>query len=330
MDSVKDFVRVAGDSLPENILSWVKRNISLTEADSVSAEEKRLARRALSMVLNVKWKSSYFESIDPVKARQVLDEQLYGMEEVKQRVIETIIQINRTHTLPSYGLLLAGPAGTGKSQIAYAVAKILKLPWTSLDMSTIHDTEALTGSPRIYTNAKPGRIMEAFAQARSSNIVFIINELDKAEGASSSGSPADALLTLLDNLGYTDNYIECTIPTGGVYPIATANDKSAISAPLLTRFAVIDIPDYTPHEKEEIFRNFTLPKVLKKLGMSRDELVVTDEAVSYIIESCKDMPGVRDLEQISEHMAANALYRIETLGIRQVVFDRETARKVLG
>ena len=98
----------------------------------------------------------------------------------------------------------------------------------------------------------------------------------------------------------------------------------------MTRFAVIDIPDYTPHEKEEIFRNFTLPKVLKKLGMSRDELVVTDEAVSYIIESCKDMPGVRDLEQISEHMAANALYRIETLGIRQVVFDRETARKVLG
>ena len=102
-----------------------------------------------------------------MEARRILDEELYGMESVKQRIIETIIQINRTHTLPAYGLLLCGPAGTGKSQIAYAVARILKLPWTTLDMSSINDAEQLTGSSRIYSNAKPGIIMEAFSQAES-------------------------------------------------------------------------------------------------------------------------------------------------------------------
>ena len=118
-----------------------------------------------------------------------------------------------------------GPAGTGKSQIAYAVAKILKMSWTTLEMSSINDPEQLTGSSRIYANAKPGLIMEAFANAESSNLLFIINELDKASAGKGNGNPADVLLTLLDNLGFTDNYIECNIPTTGVYPIATANDK---------------------------------------------------------------------------------------------------------
>ena len=194
-------------------------------------------------MLNIQWKNNYFEAIDPVEARRILDEELYGMERVKQRIIETIIQINRTHTLPAYGLLLIGPAGTGKSQIAYAVARILKLPWTTLDMSSINDSKQLTGSPRIYANAKPGIIMEAFSMAGASNLVFIINELDKANSGKGNGNPADVLLTLLDNLGFTDNYMECMIPTGGVYPIATANDRDQISAPLMSRFAVIDIPD---------------------------------------------------------------------------------------
>ena len=142
-----------------------------------------------------------------------------------------------------YGLFINGqwqPASDGKmcirdrSQIAYAVARILKLPWTTLDMSSINDPEQLTGSSRIYANAKPGIILEAFSMAGASNLVFIINELDKAASGKGNGNPSDVLLTLLDNLGFTDNYIECIVPTVGVYPIATANDKSQISAPLVS------------------------------------------------------------------------------------------------
>ena len=153
----------AGNTMPENIRLWARRNLAVARSHEVSPEERRHAQRALSLMMNVQWKSEYFESIDPVEARRILDEELYGMERVKQRIIETIIQINRTHTLPAYGLLLVGPAGTGKSQIAYAVARILKLPWTTLDMSSINDPEQLTGSSRIYSNAKPGIIMEAFS-----------------------------------------------------------------------------------------------------------------------------------------------------------------------
>ncbi len=281
-------------------------------------------------MLNIQWKSNYFESIDPVEARRILDEELYGMESVKQRIIETVIQINRTHTLPAYGLLIAGPAGTGKSQVAYAVARILKLPWTTLDMSSINDPEQLTGSSRVYANAKPGIIMEAFANSGQSNLVFIINELDKANAGKGNGNPADVLLTLLDNLGFTDNYMECMIPTFGVYPIATANDKSLISAPLMSRFAVIDLPDYSPEEKQIIFAKFALPKILRRMSMKEEECVVTKEAVKTVVELYSDTTGIRDLEQAAEHIAANALYRIEVDGVKEVVFDENEVRKLLG
>lgn len=324
LQSITDFMTCAGRTLPDNIRLWSRRNLAVARSHEVTPEERRHAQRALSIMMNIKWKSNYFESIDPVEARRILDEELYGMEQVKQRIIETIIQINRTHTLPAYGLLLVGPAGTGKSQIAYAVAKILKLPWTTLDMSSINDPEQLTGSSRIYANAKPGIIMEAFSMAEESNLVFIINELDKANAGKGNGNPADVLLTLLDNLGFTDNYIECMVPSVGVYPIATANDKSQISAPLMSRFAVIDIPDYTRDEKKIIFSKFALPKVLKRMGLLENECVVADDGLDAIIETFKDTTGIRDLEQAAEHIAANALYQIEVNHVTQVTFSKDT------
>lgn len=329
LQSISDFMTCAGKTLPDNIRVWARRNLAVARSNEVTQEERRHAQRALSIMMNIQWKNDYFESIDPVKARQILDEELYGMERVKQRIIETIIQINRTHTLPAYGILLVGPAGTGKSQIAYAVARILKLPWTTLDMSSINDPEQLTGSSRIYSNAKPGIIMEAFSMAGESNLVFIINELDKAAAGKGNGNPADVLLTLLDNLGFTDNYMECMIPTSGVYPIATANDKSQISAPLMSRFAVIEIPGYTPQEKKIIFSRFALPKVLKRMGLKESECIITDEALDTIVEHYANTDGIRDLEQVAEHIVANALYQIEADHVSQVVFDALKVKELM-
>lgn len=330
IQSITDFMNCAGRTLPDNIRLWARRNLAVAKSNEVSPEERRHAQRALSIMMNIQWKGNYFEAIDPEEARRILDEELYGMESVKQRIIETIIQINRTHTLPAYGLLLIGPAGTGKSQIAYAVARILKLPWTTLDMSSINDPEQLTGSSRIYANAKPGIIMEAFSMAGESNLVFIINELDKAASGKGNGNPADVLLTLLDNLGFTDNYMECMIPTSGVYPIATANDKDQISAPLMSRFAVIEIPDYTAEEKKVIFSRYALPKALKRIGMEEKECILTPEGLDTVIELHKNTSGIRDLEQAAEHIAANALYQIEVDHVKSVAFDGEMVRKLLG
>ena len=329
LQSIQDFLNCAGRTLPDNIRLWARRNQAVARSHEVTAEERRHAQRALSIMLNIQWRNQYFKSIDPVEARRILDEELYGMEKVKQRIIETIIQINRTHTLPAYGLLLVGPAGTGKSQVAYAVARILKLPWATLDMSSINDPEQLTGSSRIYANAKPGIIMEAFYHAGESNLVFIINELDKAAAGKGSGNPADVLLTLLDNLGFTDNYIECMIPTSGVYPIATANDKSMISAPLMSRFAVIEIPDYSPAEKRIIFQRFALPKVLRRMGMKEEECIVTEDGLDEMIRIYSHTTGIRDLEQAAEHLAANCLYQIEVDRKKAVEFDAQKVRELL-
>ena len=330
LQSITDFMTCAGRTLPDNIRLWARRNLAVARSHEVSPEERRHAQRALSIMMNIQWKNHYFEAIDPDEARRILDEELYGMERVKQRIIETIIQINRTHTLPAYGLLLIGPAGTGKSQIAYAVARILKLPWTTLDMSSINDPEQLTGSSRVYANAKPGIIMEAFSAAGESNLVFIINELDKAASGKGSGNPADVLLTLLDNLGFTDNYIECMVPTGGVYPIATANEKDKISAPLMSRFAVIDIPDYTAEEKKIIFSRFALPKVLKRMGLKENECLIAADGLEAIVDLFSNTSGIRDLEQAAEHIAANALYQIEVNHVTQVVFDAKMVRELLS
>ena len=160
--------------------------------------------------------------------------------------------------------------------------------------------------------------------------MFIINELDKAAAGKGNGNPADVLLTLLDNLGFTDNYIECMIPTVGVYPIATANDKDQISAPLMSRFAVIEIPDYTEEEKKVIFSKYALPKVLKRIGMQEKECTLTPDGLDAVIDLHRNTSGIRDLEQAAEHIAANALYQIEVDGVSKVRFDEEMVRRVLG
>lgn len=330
IQSITDYLTCAGGTLPDNIRLWAKRNLAVAKSNEVTPEERRHAQRALSIMLNIQWKNTEFQPIDPVEARRILDEELYGLDNVKQRIIETIIQINRTHTLPAYGILLIGPAGTGKSQIAYAIAKILKMSWTTLEMSSINDPEQLTGSSRIYANAKPGLIMEAFANSESSNLLFIINELDKACAGKGNGNPADVLLTLLDNLGFTDNYVECNIPTTGVYPIATANEKAAISAPLLSRFAVIELPDYTLEEKRVIFTKFAIPKVLKRIGLRSEEIIIPDDALDAIMDRFKETSGIRDIEQAAEHIAANALYRIEVEKMDSVTFTPAMIDELLG
>ena len=288
IQSITDFMTCAGRTMPDNIRLWARRNLAVARSHEVSQEERRHAQRALSIMMNIQWKNNYFESIDPVEARRILDEELYGMEKVKQRIIETIIQINRTHTLP----------------------------------------EQLTGSSRVYANAKPGIIMEAFSMAGESNLVFIINELDKATNGKGNGNPADVLLTLLDNLGFTDNYMECMVPTVGVYPIATANDKAQISAPLMSRFAVIELPDYTAEEKKVIFSKFALPKVLKRMSLKEEECVVAPDGLDAVIDQFADTTGIRDLEQAAEHIAANALYQIEVNHVSSVIFDADMVKKL--
>lgn len=120
------------------------------------------------------------------------------------------------------------------------------------------------------------------------------------------------------------------IPTDGVYPIATANDKSKISAPIMSRFAVIEIPDYTAEEKKVIFSKFALPKILKRMSMSEDEICITEDGLNTIVELCSQTSGIRDVEQVAEHLAAHALYQIEVNHLTSVTFDSEAIKQLLN
>ena len=137
------------------------------------------------------------------------------------------------------------------------------------------------------------------------------------------------MLTLLDNLGFTDNYIECNIPTTGVYPIATANDKNEISAPLMSRFACIELPDYTVEEKKVILTELPMPKVLKRNGLAPEECSITEEGLDALMDLYKNTSGIRDIEQAAEHIAANALYRIEAEHMKKVVFTADMIKELL-
>ena len=189
-------------------------------------EERHHAQRALSIMMNIQWKNNYFEAIDPVEARRILDEELYGMERVKQRIIETIIQINRTHTLPAYGLLADRTCRYW--QIPDSLCSC-KNPETSVDYAGHELNQRLQSSlpeaPVFTQMQSPVLLWRHFPWLVPLIWYLLLTSLIRQHSGKGNGNPADVLLTLLDNLGFTDNYMECMIPTGGVYPIATANDQ---------------------------------------------------------------------------------------------------------
>lgn len=311
-----------GDDLPAHVREWAERNLAILSDTTRNDSELMHARQSLSLLLRVDWSYRFAEKINIKEAREKLNKELYGLESVKQRILETLIQVNRTRTVPAYGILLVGPAGVGKSQLARIMADLLNMPWCSLDMSTISTVEALTGTPRIYMNARPGAIMQAVCDNRTTNIMFLLNELDKA-GNGDGGNPSMALLSLLDHLGFMDNYLECPINTDRIYTMATANDPDRIDPSVLSRFTTIELTDYTPEEKAVIFEEYALPKVLDKLHMRPEECIVKPDAIRAVIEKYAHRTGVRELEQEAEHLASHALYTIETENATSVSYSAD-------
>lgn len=312
-----------GDDLPDHIRDWAEQNLAIVNDTTVGESEVRHARNALERLLRVNWNAKNFHPIDIWEAKLTLNRELFGLESVKQRILETIIQVNRTKTVPAYGILLTGPAGVGKSQLANITAKLLGMPWYSLDMSMIANVEALTGTPRLYMNARPGAIMQAITTAGSPSVMFLLNELDKSHYMAEGGDPSMALLSLLDHLGFTDNYYECTIPTDDIYTVATANDVDKISSSVRSRFSVIELEDYTPDEKFVICRDFVIPKVMEKLRMHPEECSFSDSVIARIVEKHQHQTGCRELEQEAEHLLSRALYILETTDTDSVEFTAD-------
>ncbi|WP_294521036.1 AAA family ATPase [uncultured Pseudoflavonifractor sp.] len=329
-EELKLLLRVCGEGYPPEIRAWAERTLDQCEKVwSGTERERQHAVRALTYALNINWNVRTLDLPSLEEARQIMDSTFYGLEPVKQRMLEVLAQMKRTGTMPSWGLLLDGPAGVGKTSIAKAWARIFRLPMVVLDMSTIRDVEDLTGSSRIYSNGRPGRIMQQLYAARSANVIMVINELDKAGGGNGKGNPADALLTLLDGTGFTDTFMDVAIPTRGIFFVGTCNELGDISRPIRDRFLRISIPGYSGAEKKEIFSRYTLPKLTGRMGIAQGEFTMTPQALEVLCTRYATEPGARDLEQYAEKLLSRYLYRRES-GEEDICCDLAMLRSVLG
>lgn len=296
-DEIEAYFNLCGHLLPDWVASAVKRNIP---AASGNSDNSKHALTAMRYLVNIDWSAPEWNVPQTTVVRAKLDKAFYGMQEVKQRILEVLAQIRRTGQIPRWGILLNGPAGCGKTSIAKAFAAALDMPTISIDISSISkDSDTLAGSSRIFSNGRPGIIWDKLLEAHRSSGVLLVNEIDKSttDGGRSS---TDILLTLLDNQGFLDNFMEVPLPTEGLFCIATCNNLERVNKVLRDRFLVIDVPGFSPMEKEQIWKNFVLPKAMKRLQISRSNLSFTEEAVQTLVRSYATAPGVRDLEQYAE------------------------------
>ena len=253
----------------------------------------------LDQLLNLPWNVFTHDSFNLKKVEGKLNRDHYGLENVKDRILEHLAVLKLRGDMKSPIICLYGPPGVGKTSLGRSIAEALNRKYARISLGGLHDEAEIRGHRRTYIGAMPGRIMEALAKCESSNPVFVLDEIDKI-GQDFKGDPASALLEVLDpeqNCHFHDNYIDVDYDLSNVLFIATANSLSTISQPLLDRMEIIEINGYIQEEKVEIARKHLLPKQLKENGFAKGEISFTKPALMKIVESYTRESGVRELDK---------------------------------
>ena len=298
-DFDEDIARIKNLHLKEEYEKKLLKDVQKLRKQPFGSSEASVLRGYLDTVLDLPWNKFSKERIDVQAASKILEHDHFGLEKVKQRILETIAVRQLAPQMPPQILCLVGPPGVGKTSISYSIARSLNRKMVRISLGGVHDEADIRGHRKTYVGAMPGRIMAAMAQAGTSNPVLLLDEIDKM-GSDYRGDPSAALLEVLDaeqNHTYRDHYLEIPFDLSNVMFITTANTLDTVPRPLLDRMEVIELSSYSDEEKLMIAKNHLISKQLSKHGLKKSQLRITDDAIREIIECYTRESGVRSLER---------------------------------
>ena len=295
--------RMESGDYPDEVKNAVGKELERLELIPQSAPEYHISYNYMLLLLELPWKTFTEDILDVKRAAEVLDEDHYGLEEVKKRILEFLAVMQLRHengeVCRAPILCLVGPPGVGKTSIGRSIARAMGRKFIRISLGGVRDEAEIRGHRRTYVGAMPGRIIKSLKRAGSGNPVFMLDEVDKL-AHDFRGDPASALLEVLDpeqNNTFADNYVEIAYDLSKVFFIATANDLEGIPGPLRDRMEIIRLPGYTAFEKREIARRYLLPRQLKENGLDAKLVKVPLPTVDYLVENYTMEAGVRELER---------------------------------
>ena len=323
--------RIEETKLSKEALEKVSSEFSKLKQMSPMSAEATVIRTYIETILDVPWEKSTKINLDLNKAKKILDEDHYGLKEVKERILEYLAVQKRVDRMKAPVLCFVGPPGVGKTSLGESIAKAVNRKFTRLSLGGVRDEAEIRGHRKTYIGSMPGKIIQKLSKGKVKNPLFLLDEIDKV-GMDHRGDPSSALLEVLDpeqNNTFNDHYLEVDYDLSGVMFICTANSLN-IPPPLLDRMEIIRLPGYIEDEKLNIAKNYLVPRNREKNGLSEKEINFSDNAVLKIIRNYTREAGVRSLDREINKVCRKKVKEL-SLGTKTArLVDNRVVRKILG
>src|SRR6187401_2402550 len=330
INELREKVEAAG--MPEEIKARAIKEIDRMSRIPSASPEVGVIRTYVDWLVGLPWNVSTDDNLDIKEAAKILDEDHYGLEKIKERILEYLAVRSLAEKIRSPILAFVGPPGVGKTSLGKSVARAMGRKFVRMSLGGIHDEAEIRGHRRTYIGALPGRVIQNIKTAGTNNPVFMLDEVDKI-GMDFRGDPSSALLEVLDpeqNFSFQDNYLEVPFDLRKVLFIATANLADPIPAPLRDRMELIQLPGYTQQEKVEIARRFLVPKQMENHGLTAKHIVVTDEVLTALVQAYTKEAGVRSLERELANVMRKVARSVAEGRKRKTVVDVKKLEDYLG
>jgi ATP-dependent Lon protease len=324
--------RLETADLPDEVRTEAERELKRMEQLPQSAPDYHVIRTYLEYVLELPWRKSSEEKLDLNEARRVLDEDHYGLEDIKERILESLAVIKLRPDSKSPILLFVGPPGVGKTSLGRSIARALGREFERMSLGGMRDEAELRGHRRTYIGAMPGRIIQALRRVGVNNPVMMLDEIDKL-GNDYRGDPSAALLEILDpqqNNTFRDNYLDLPFDLSKVFFIATANQLAPIPVPLRDRMEIIQLAGYSDQEKLNIAKQYLIARQLKENGLAENQLTITDAAINLLTARYTREAGVRQLERTIGNLARKVALKVAEGATDSVTIDADDIKGYLG